>query len=334
MSNKIIRDSVVQGAIVSREWIEANAIESINVNKLFNFVYDSALTLAECTPGYTLPDDTSTEIYRVKKISETSSTGEGGEPIDAYTKAESDAKYAVIEHIHDIADVTGLQTELDTKASTDIATTTTNGLMSSADKTKLDGLTGGGGGGASTTDQITTLGMTEIPDATPLNTVLDDHEQRLDNHDYYVNVSLPLDSAYDPLVPNLRVIQKGYNVNLFSSAVLAFGITPPPDTTIATIAPQQRPEFSINVFAVSPDGREKAWLYIDMNGPIKWTQHTLDGVDVAPGSASQNLYFYLSYVVNNTPPAALSKPAPKIEETTEKTTLIDKGVSLWKSLMR
>ena len=37
-----------------------------------------------------------------------------------------------------IAKVTGLQAELDGKASTDVATTTKNGLMSSTDKTKLD----------------------------------------------------------------------------------------------------------------------------------------------------------------------------------------------------
>ena len=37
-----------------------------------------------------------------------------------------------------IAKVTGLQAELDGKASTDVATTAKNGLMSSTDKTKLD----------------------------------------------------------------------------------------------------------------------------------------------------------------------------------------------------
>ena len=59
--------------------------------------------------------------------------------------------FAPTAHNHAIADVTGLQTALDGKqatgtyATTALATTSANGLMSSADKTKLDGLSSGGG---------------------------------------------------------------------------------------------------------------------------------------------------------------------------------------------
>lgn len=47
---------------------------------------------------------------------------------------------AASSHTHTIANITNLQTTLDGKASTSVATTSANGLMSSADKTKLDGI--------------------------------------------------------------------------------------------------------------------------------------------------------------------------------------------------
>ena len=47
---------------------------------------------------------------------------------------------AASSHTHTIANITNLQTTLDGKASTAVATTSTNGLMSSVDKTKLDGM--------------------------------------------------------------------------------------------------------------------------------------------------------------------------------------------------
>ena len=54
---------------------------------------------------------------------------------------------AASSHVHTIANVTGLQTALDGKSDTThthaVATTTVNGLMSSADKTKLDGVASG-----------------------------------------------------------------------------------------------------------------------------------------------------------------------------------------------
>lgn len=43
-------------------------------------------------------------------------------------------------HSHSITDVTNLQSSLDSKAGTSIATTSANGLMSSTDKNKLDGI--------------------------------------------------------------------------------------------------------------------------------------------------------------------------------------------------
>ena len=47
---------------------------------------------------------------------------------------------AAVGHTHAIADVTGLQVALDAKASTGTATTDAAGLMSAADKSKLDGI--------------------------------------------------------------------------------------------------------------------------------------------------------------------------------------------------
>lgn len=47
---------------------------------------------------------------------------------------------ATSSHSHIIADTTGLQTVLDGKAGTSTATTLANGLLSSSDKTKLEGL--------------------------------------------------------------------------------------------------------------------------------------------------------------------------------------------------
>ena len=46
---------------------------------------------------------------------------------------------AAVGHKHAMADVTGLQAALDAKASTGTATTDAAGLMSAADKSKLDG---------------------------------------------------------------------------------------------------------------------------------------------------------------------------------------------------
>ena len=52
-------------------------------------------------------------------------------------------KFAAASHKHVIADVDGLQAALDAKASTGTATTDAAGLMSAADKAKLDGIAEG-----------------------------------------------------------------------------------------------------------------------------------------------------------------------------------------------
>lgn len=50
---------------------------------------------------------------------------------------------AKVQHNHTFATVVNLQSTLDSKAGTSIATTSANGLMSSSDKTKLDGIATG-----------------------------------------------------------------------------------------------------------------------------------------------------------------------------------------------
>ena len=76
------------------------------------------------------------------------------------TQEEVDGK-AAVGHKHVIADVDGLQAALDAKASTGTATTDAAGLMSAADKSKLDGF-----GSASTyAKKGTTLGGYGITDA-------------------------------------------------------------------------------------------------------------------------------------------------------------------------
>ena len=75
------------------------------------------------------------------------------------TKEEVDAK-AAVDHKHVIADVDGLQAALDSKASTGTATTDAAGLMSAADKSKLDGIDA-----AKLAAKATTLGGYGITDA-------------------------------------------------------------------------------------------------------------------------------------------------------------------------
>ena len=70
----------------------------------------------------------------------------GGASVDlvGYLKrADAEATYAHKSHKHAMADVTGLQAALDAKASTGTATTGAAGLMSAADKAKLDGIAEG-----------------------------------------------------------------------------------------------------------------------------------------------------------------------------------------------
>ena len=85
----------------------------------------------------------------------------GGASVDlvGYLKrADAEATYAPKSHKHAMADVTGLQAALDAKASTDTATTSAAGLMSAADKSKLDGI------GAATASEVSAL-RTRMDDA-------------------------------------------------------------------------------------------------------------------------------------------------------------------------
>lgn len=85
----------------------------------------------------------------------------GGASVDlvGYLKsADAEATYAPKSHKHAMADVTGLQAALDAKASTGTATTSAAGLMSAADKAKLDGI------GAATASEVSAL-RTRMDDA-------------------------------------------------------------------------------------------------------------------------------------------------------------------------
>ena len=79
-------------------------------------------------------------------------------------------------HGHTIADVGGLQTALDAKAGTGIATTSVNGLMSAADKAKVDGVAAGATANATNAqlrDRATHTGAQAISTVTGLQTALD-----------------------------------------------------------------------------------------------------------------------------------------------------------------
>lgn len=83
---------------------------------------------------------------------------------------------------HPIAAITGLQTALDGKASTTTATTTSSGLMSSADKTKLDGIASGATANstdAQLRDRSTHTGTQAISTVTGLQAALDSKQVTL-----------------------------------------------------------------------------------------------------------------------------------------------------------
>jgi hypothetical protein len=83
---------------------------------------------------------------------------------------------AATSHTHVIADVTGLQTALDSKASTSVATTGANGLMSSTDKSKLDGIDSGATANSSDATLLARsnhTGTQAISTVTGLQTALD-----------------------------------------------------------------------------------------------------------------------------------------------------------------
>lgn len=82
-----------------------------------------------------------------------------------YTESEMDTKLggkANSSHSHSITNITNLQSALDGKADTTVATTSNNGLMSSNDKSKLDGLAAGANNYVLPTASATTLGGIKI----------------------------------------------------------------------------------------------------------------------------------------------------------------------------
>lgn len=83
---------------------------------------------------------------------------------------------------HPISAITGLQTALDGKASTDVATTSVSGLMSAADKVKLNGIAAGAtvnSSDATLLNRANHTGSQDISTVTGLQTALD-NKQPLD----------------------------------------------------------------------------------------------------------------------------------------------------------
>ena len=83
-------------------------------------------------------------------------------------------------HSHSITDVTNLQSSLDSKAGTSIATTSANGLMSSSDKTKLDGIATGAT--KVTVDTSLSSSSTNPVQNKVINTALDGKANSSHNH--------------------------------------------------------------------------------------------------------------------------------------------------------
>lgn len=114
-------------------------------------------------------------------------------------QAALDSK-AASTHTHAIADVTNLQTTLDGKASTDIATTSVNGLMSSTDKTKLNGVATGATANAtdaSLRDRTTHTGAQAISTVTGLQTALDGKQAASANiRNIHIGTTAPGDTSF------------------------------------------------------------------------------------------------------------------------------------------
>lgn len=208
-----------------------------------------------------------------------------------------EADTSIPAHAHAIADVTGLQTELDTI------------------DTRLDAVEAGGGtgGGASTTDQITTNGMTEIADGTPLNTILNDHENKLDRIAYETATPVTLLPEYSATNKYILLERVGDMCLFRTNQFISFDVTPVLGTKVADIISTHRPSDQIDVFAVSADGRERVYLHFDESSDIIFDGHYVDGVAIPPGSTTGMLYFNCTFLAAQS--QLLTKPGPK--EVTE-----------------
>lgn len=96
-------------------------------------------------------------------------------------------------HSHSITDITNLQSSLDSKAGTSIATTSANGLMSSSDKTKLDGIATGAN--KTVVDSSLSSSSTNPVQNKVINTALNGKADS--NHTHSINNITNLKSALD-----------------------------------------------------------------------------------------------------------------------------------------
>lgn len=107
---------------------------------------------------------------------------------------------ASVSHTHSISEVTGLQTALDGKASTAVATTSVNGLMSSTDKTKLNGVATGATANAtdaSLRDRSTHTGTQAISSVSGLQTALDGKQAANANiRNIHIGTTAPADTSF------------------------------------------------------------------------------------------------------------------------------------------
>lgn len=129
---------------------------------------------------------------------------------------------------HPISAITGLQTALDSKAGTAVATTTVSGLMSNTDKSKLDGIAAGAtvnSTDAALRDRSTHTGTQAISTVTGLQTTLDGKAATTHTHAIadVTGLQTALDSKATPA--NITSALTGY-------VKIHIGTTAPADTTM------------------------------------------------------------------------------------------------------
>lgn len=133
--------------------------QSGGILSLVRAIDDKLTKISQGDGGGIADDSVAAAALRAEDAAERAEAAAKSVDLTGYLKsADAKATYAPKSHKHAMADVTGLQAALDAKASTGTATTSAAGLMSAADKAKLDGI------GAATASEVSAL-RTRMDDA-------------------------------------------------------------------------------------------------------------------------------------------------------------------------